>query len=530
MDPKRKDQAPPICHVATLEELLRVLMGEPSPLLRVIAHSMVNAGNPGDTEKSIFERLLDTPLRELVSRIAEYYTDFYARRAHVAQDVATRATSHLTSLRGELANSLGEVADGNLGRVYPGLANRIIGETKLREYDRVSPEMWVEDLEQACLVTRAREGDHHAFGTLYGACERKVERLVHAWILNEQEARTKIDDTKSTVWEKLATFDPSRASFSGFVLYQAKILVKYRKGRRQEIPFSQLQNSSQEDESEEVEFADPNAVPASEVVIGREECAELFDRAFGGSGPPHQVLVHGYTQLLQWMPSDVMRELANVTLGEVAARLEREFLDRGMRVEWIGTYFERLRCRMEEPLGRVVADPNTLKIYPELLDQIVNRTTLRDYYMCTCLRGLEEVIGLQTIRSTHRESLEILPHQPVILALVKRFLSEIVSQCWHTPLRHFAAQLGEAFPHDPSIKKLGDVLDQRVGDIIPAKAEKARRKYERLLAQVVGDTAPTDWFPSFEAKVTQWWESVGRRMWTQVERDGEGPLYERTKE
>lgn len=126
-------------------------------------------------------------------------------------------------------------------------------------------------------------------------------------------------------------------------------------------------------------------MPTAEGELIRLEQAEwLLPKTFGGTSPPHQLIAFGFCKLLEWTPADIVKELSDIRLAELAQRLENEYIERpGLSRERLRPHFIPLHDRMKLPFEDAVTDDKTRGIYPQLPGRIVGKTTLRDYYTGT---------------------------------------------------------------------------------------------------------------------------------------------------
>ena len=241
------------------------------------------------------------------------------------------------------------------------------------------------------LVGRACAGERAAFDRLQGIYATAVTGFVRVRLANEADAQDVVQDTWLQVWQKLATYDPARASFITFVKYWASVLLLRAYNRRDlrrgvEVLVNDLIARSPDiAEAEGVgDILERLAGPAeshTESSQLAEVYAELLYATFTGPSPPHQLIAFGFIKCLGWTPRRVASELSDALLEQSEQQLERSYLDHSLLADQeVRPAFDPLRRRLRLRVGEAVTDLKTQATYRALLEHVVGETRLRDYY------------------------------------------------------------------------------------------------------------------------------------------------------
>jgi len=201
-----------------------------------------------------------------------------------------------------------------------------------------------------------------------------------------------VDDIEQDVWitafAKLALYDRNRGPFIAWArnLAHWRIIEHYRNRKREGTTFEDFDRrglSRHAEDSETSNLLVKAQTPADpDRVLAELELREHFLRVtFCSELPPHQLIVFGFAKLLEWTPREIVAELSDLSLGDLHNRLECEYLQIvRMRRRVVHDCFRPLRERMEPPLGQVIADSNTRRLYEDLLCLVAGKTILSNYY------------------------------------------------------------------------------------------------------------------------------------------------------
>jgi RNA polymerase sigma factor (sigma-70 family) len=259
--------------------------------------------------------------------------------------------------------------------------------------------MGLMDTDMERLVEQAAGGDRPAFDALYLRFEKQIYGFIRTRAYNDADTQELAQQTWLLVWQKLPQYDRTRGSLHSFIRYWAGItLLRYYHacGRRHAVEtlFSELTarfpDLKQEEELGEVmaALAKHFTSSAEEKLLVDEDIAalalvykELLSLAFHSSSPPHQLIAFGFVKLLAWAPRQVVAELSDLPIQDLAQRLEAEYVSVSqLPKQHIRRCFRRLQEQMARPFSFAVTDARTRKIYPLLHDRLVGTTLLRDYY------------------------------------------------------------------------------------------------------------------------------------------------------
>ena len=223
--------------------------------------------------------------------------------------------------------------------------------------------MSLQHTDEALLIDRAKQGDRKAFDELYARHEKKVYGFIRVRVYNDDDVQDIAQKTVDTVWRKMSVYEPTLGNFSNFAISRAshRLLDYYKerkKLREREVLLSELMrrfpNIGQEQESEEVmdRLMPPSGGSVEDAVRRAEEYEDAVRRVFGGSSPPHQLIVFGFCKLLEWKPGEVVDDLSGRSLRELAQMLEDEYLAKtGLPQDRFRPYFARLREKTTGHMG-----------------------------------------------------------------------------------------------------------------------------------------------------------------------------------
>jgi RNA polymerase sigma factor (sigma-70 family) len=247
------------------------------------------------------------------------------------------------------------------------------------------------ELDQADAIARAQHGDRRAFDELYGAHAPALRGFIRPRVAHDQDADDVSQQTWIRVWEKLSTYDPSRASFHTFVRYWAGIMLlrhydalKRRRGVEALVTelcsrFPDL--AKEQDMAAVIERLTRRTIEPPEPDAPVEVYAELLRMTFAGASPPHQLIAFGFSKVSGWTPRKIAAELSDVPLRDLAGRLETAYLEQSkLPAAVLEPGFAPLRAGLGRRFDDAVHDPKTLSTYPHLHERPVGNTTLRDYY------------------------------------------------------------------------------------------------------------------------------------------------------
>jgi RNA polymerase sigma factor (sigma-70 family) len=261
----------------------------------------------------------------------------------------------------------------------------------LSRRDREDAGMTEAGPDDAALVARALAGDQSAFGLLQVRAERVVRGFVRARVRSDEDADDLLQDLWMQVWQKLATYDPSRARFSTFAKFWADLLVRRywdsARGRNLEVSVSGLAGGADEDEGDDGDRLDrlanqgARAYPPPDDPVDADVYDELLRLTLATASPPHQLIAFGFVKAANWRPRRIAAELSSVPLRSLEQALEAAYLKQSeLPPDRIGPAFAPLRDRIDQRFDEAVRDPTTLGVYPALHQRVVGETALADYY------------------------------------------------------------------------------------------------------------------------------------------------------
>jgi DNA-directed RNA polymerase specialized sigma24 family protein len=255
--------------------------------------------------------------------------------------------------------------------------HRQVGRTCLLDYIPGDLEAyhrrWQAILCHTQLLIQARAGDRAAFLPLITPYQAQIFASIRRYTATDTVAQDIAQDAWATVWEKLPSYDPTRANFAAFVMHMARTMRRRayaRRGNPQALA-RRLQCPTRPGQAEDA--------------LLRPLIYEEFVRfTFSGINPPHQAIAYSLCQLLEWLPREVVATLAGLPLRALATMLEQDYLrvaqPPASRLPRLRSYFLPLHQAMHLPLGEVLHDPRTRATHQSLLLSITGHTALQDYF------------------------------------------------------------------------------------------------------------------------------------------------------
>jgi DNA-directed RNA polymerase specialized sigma24 family protein len=349
----------------------------------------------------IFNKLFGWTIPQLRKQIFANTLDTLATRVEIecADKFEIPMKPLLDVLKQRLRSSLDEeIKSGKVRQIYSGLLDRTVGETALNHYEADEParsyftDWWNNvktlEIEELYLVGQAQFKDEAAFAALRSRHEKRLAGYIRPRVNNDAN----VEDAAQEVWfdvsQHIHNYDPIHGNFESFVLNRAKYKVLQLNDRnRQSIGHLILAASHQGNESESdiVNLIDSlTAAPLSEAadrMIQRLLYQQLVKRVFSGANPPHQVIVFGFCKLLELRPKEIVAELSDTPLRDLATTLERDYCERAQvyRSE-VKSSFGPLHARMALKVDEVLKDSRTSATRLTLHNQSVGDTVLRNYY------------------------------------------------------------------------------------------------------------------------------------------------------
>ncbi len=246
--------------------------------------------------------------------------------------------------------------------------------------------MRLSPIEEERLVKQAKRGRcsegvsieaaNRAFEKLWCAYKDAVKGFISSYLCPHQRKNDLEDLVQNTcmeVLQRIYTYDPERGSFYTWVCIWARIVLKrYFDEKNQymdsEVLMSELAAIAPEEgwEIEEVEAIPVAPTEQSLIEPNPEEIVERLEKfkrflsiALPEGGEPHQLIAFGFIQLLEWTPQQIVEELADTPLEELARRLEGDYVRTSQYLgDRVRKYFEPLHQKMQRRLegGKLVGE------------------------------------------------------------------------------------------------------------------------------------------------------------------------------
>ncbi len=271
---------------------------------------------------------------------------------------------------------------------FTGRKNSSLVEALIRELQN-DPTPFLSDLEleEVSLVILAQDGDVEAFNQLWSRCHKSLHRYIKVRVKDNDIADELLNKTFLALSiSGIQKFDPFLSRFRTFAGYCAEAEVRryYSSEKRRRDKEVQIDPPQEwEDERPTVKEADllSKEPLADEALIKLEQIRMLLRVTFNLTSPPHQLIVFGFNKLLGWDPKEIVEKLSRQTLRDLEIQLKLEYIKSAIfEEEYVRGCFEKLRNRMEEPLGSVVKHPKARQTYLNLLDRLTGDILLKSFY------------------------------------------------------------------------------------------------------------------------------------------------------
>jgi len=252
----------------------------------------------------------------------------------------------------------------------------------------------VEMPDEALALTRCADEDceicKDSFNLLFARHGRAMRGHALARSRSEADADEVAQDAWLELWRHRHQYSSTRAVFRAFAIHWVRrCLVRFysdRKDRLQtELCLDDLRGDLSDAEFEDLlsrRSAQGSVMASAEANVERNARYEwLLKELLAGANPPHQLLAFCFCKLLDWKPREVVQELSDTPLRQLAIEAKTGYMEVGaLPSPVVNLHCVKLDRRMELRFEDAVADRKTLETYPGLFGRIVGDTTFRDYY------------------------------------------------------------------------------------------------------------------------------------------------------
>jgi DNA-directed RNA polymerase specialized sigma24 family protein len=232
------------------------------------------------------------------------------------------------------------------------------------------------DEQDADLVARIAAGDKEAFREIHSRYGRNIDGFVRVRANNREDAEDIVQDTWEALWEKAKTYDKNRAAVSTFLrMLGVTAIANFYRRNAQRVSKAAV---PVEGESSENLLSILRSGPDGMNHVLEDLMLKLV---FGGSSPPHQMLVFGFVERLEWRPRELVSELSPRMLHDLEAKLETDYAaTSALNGDTIRARFQLLRHSMLQPLMEVLTEPKTKVICRDFLTLKAGETLLNQYF------------------------------------------------------------------------------------------------------------------------------------------------------
>src|ERR1051325_2729085 len=251
----------------------------------------------------------------------------------------------LKALEVELKHKGRERVQARFDRELPDVFfDSVIGDTTFGDYlmgnGVEAIYTWSRTVEMTLLIPLAIRGDHSAFEALVESHQRSLQGFIGSRLDTDADLGDLLNTTWSKVWEKIATFDPARASFYTWIrIWAGYTLAQYYHRRKQrsrfEITLSELIGQmsrggvemTEEEllglvkcQTEDVSEPDPKVT---------QEFRQVFGLLFDGKNDPECLLSFILVKVLSLKPRHVFRDWSKLTLTELTKKAKGSLIGEG---------------------------------------------------------------------------------------------------------------------------------------------------------------------------------------------------------
>jgi len=285
-------------------------------------------------------------------------------------------------------------------------------ENKSEAPIKLSPE------EQRELAQRAKNCDQEAWGRLYGSYRKSILGFFRGRIYDKSIAEDLCQDTFLLAYKNLreCKYDPTY-SFSKYLQNIRSIILMryYSNGETIKVGEGESENCGEKKKEKkgegiQVKYRDPNEVqPPEPNADGSESYEDVLDRishhrSWEETPPqvkalirlevlrltticcakPHQVISFDFIKLLEWRPKEVVKELSDKKLRDLAENFVNDYLDtfKGFfNRERLCEYYSDLCLKLERLVKEVYLEPEyEERIIKYFASTRVENLILKEFY------------------------------------------------------------------------------------------------------------------------------------------------------
>jgi RNA polymerase sigma-70 factor (ECF subfamily) len=254
---------------------------------------------------------------------------------------------------------------------------------------------------------RLAEERYRELGILASRCSREAFDELHrylnqaligyarGWIGNLDDAEELAQNTWADCFKRKSSFDP-RYKFFTFLrgISRHKLLDHFRRHRRMS-DLRVLVHDDPELKSVLVagnDVSEPGDGDKRKIFFSSPDArvfsTELLELSFGCSVKPHQLLVLGF-RILEWKPREILAELSNLTLAELADKLASEacrcFAITGPKS---ARFLTPISSQLKQKVAAVYEEPEYSDLRNDYRNAAAGVTRLKDYLRTDAAKSL----------------------------------------------------------------------------------------------------------------------------------------------
>ncbi len=194
----------------------------------------------------------------------------------------------------------------------------------------------------------------------------------------DQLARDLAQDTWTEVWPRIETYDPEIASFWRFTKNWAEIVLKRHWSGKSNSPIEWQPPEGDDELPSAIENQPADDLPLDVCVELSRALFDLLVISMSCERPPNELVVFGFSKL-KWKPLEIVDELSDQIIGQLARRLESDYAALVMSPD-LAKAFAPLHAKMELQITEVARDRRTRNAYSHVPEKKTGALPLSAYF------------------------------------------------------------------------------------------------------------------------------------------------------
>lgn len=217
------------------------------------------------------------------------------------------------------------------------------------------------------------------FEDLYPRYDRYVRTFVAVRVDNQDHAQEIAQETWLRFWETLASYNPDKSPLIAWLrLLALHALADYFARHNRSSEFECVVAEICELDDEPYTGKRPNRHNLTDLVLFNRVLELILD----SGGPPHELIVYCFWQLLEWKPAEFDEKESQSILNAWESRFEHDYgaVATLLSSAQIARICAPLRARLKKALAALDLDPAVRVRYERVFTRQTGLTPLQDYY------------------------------------------------------------------------------------------------------------------------------------------------------